>query len=199
MNLRVLLLALPLFTLFLMPACADDTGAEGDSDDTGADEGGTTDKGIVTEDQGDGSHISVVDARNETAFTYFDLETSSKVEPSDDNWDLGFLRFNVATHVEVAVLEGTSFDALTQAPADGYVVDASDPMTAMQETMPGYSFDLWYDYNQSNHVLTARTDILYVVHTPEDNYFKVQMQGYYDEAGTSGYLSLHWAPLTPPA
>jgi len=157
-----------------------------------------TDKGIETMAQGDGSFVSVIDTRDESAFTYLDLESSAEVDADSETWDLGFLRFNVATHVEVAVLEGTDFDALTTAPVDGYRSDASDPETSMKETMPGYAFDLWYDYNMMTHVLTARADLVYVVHTPEDNFYKVQMLDYYDAAGTSGYLSLRWAPLLPP-
>ena len=48
-------------------------------------------------------------------------------------------------------------------------------------------------------MLSARPDLVYVVHTPEDSYFKVQILDYYDDAGTAGYLSLRWAPLAPPA
>lgn len=193
---RVLLL--PFAMMCLTSACtppADDGGDE----EAGGEDGGLGEKGIVSEDQGDGSYVSVVDARDDTAFLYLDFETRAAVDGDGDAWDLGFLRFNVATHVEVAVLEGAKFEDVAAAPADGYAVDASDPETAMQETMPGYAFDLWYDYNPMTHALSARADVVYVVHTPEGNYFKVQMLDYYDEAGTSGYVSLRWAPVTPPA
>jgi hypothetical protein len=192
MNPRALMF--PLALLALTSACtppAEDGGDEGDDEGVG-------DKGIQTEDQGDGSYVSVVDARDEAAFTYLDFEAKAAVDGAGEAWDLGFLRFNVATHVEVAVLEGVRFEDVAQAPADGYVVDASDPETAMQETMPGYAFDLWYDYDPTTHALSARDDVVYVVHTPEGNYFKVQMLDYYDEAGTSGYVSLRWAPVPAP-
>ena len=44
-------------------------------------------------------------------------------------------------------------------------------------------------------MLSARPDLVYVVHTPEDSYFKVQMLDYHDDAGTAGYLSLRCAAL----
>ena len=182
----------PLAMLALFPAC---TPAAAEDASAGDDAG---ERGIQTEDQGDGSFISVVDARDEAAFVYLDFEGKAEVA-AGDAWDLGFARFNVATHVEVAVLMGAAFDEVTAAPADGYVGDAADPETAMQETMPGFAFDLWYDYDPATHVLTARDDLVYVVHTPEGNYFKVQMLDYYDEAGSSGHVTLRWAPLAPPS
>lgn len=182
----------PLAMLALFPAC---TPAADDESSAGDDAG---ERGIQTEDQGDGSFISVVDARDEAAFVYLDFEGKAEVA-AGEAWDLGFARFNVATHVEVAVLMGAAFDEVTAAPADGYVGDAADPETAMQETMPGFAFDLWYDYDPATHVLTARDDLVYVVHTPEGNYFKVQMLDYYDEAGSSGHVTLRWAPLAPPS
>jgi len=188
MNLRFLVFPCTLFACACVPAVDDEV-----------DDPGSTDEVFQTEAQGDGSFISVVDARDEAAFTYIDFESRAGVDGASAAWDLGFLRFNIATHAEVAVLEGADFDALVVAPADGYVVDASDPETAMQETMPGYAFDLWYDYDPMTHVLSARADLVYVVRTPEDNYFKVQLLDYYDDAGTPGLLSLRWAPLAPPA
>lgn len=197
MNLRVLMF--PMAMMALLPACTPGGGDDGSDDDTAGDETGpAADNGIKTEDQGDGSFLSVVDARNEGEFNYFDFESRAEVDGKGETWDLGFLRFNIATHVEVAALEGAVFEDLATAPKDGYAVDASDPETAMQETMPGYAFDLWYDYNPMTHALSARAGVVYVVHTPEGNYFKVQMLDYYDQAGTSGYVSLRWAPIAAP-
>ncbi len=187
MKLHAALLLLPLTAC--LPA---------DTDAVGDDDGGDDDETIRTEDLADGSHITVVDARDETTWQRLDFETSAGVGGASPAWDLGFLRFNVATRVAVASLPGADFDALTVAPSDGYLTDegAGDP--ADQETMPGYAFDLWYDYDHATHVLTAR-DVVYVVRSAEDHYFKVQMQDYYDDAGTAGYVSLRWAPLAPPA
>lgn len=166
---------------------------DGDDGDDGAGDGEV----IHTEDLGDGSHLTVVDARDETTWQHLDFESGAAVSEDSATWDLGFLRFNVATRVEVASLMNVDFDALTVAPADGYLTDAeTDP--ADMETMPGYALDLWYDYDHATHVLTARTDVVYVVHSAEGNYFKVQMQDYYDDAGTAGYVSLRWAPIEAP-
>lgn len=167
-------------------------------EDDGADEDGEGGDGdaIVTEKDGD-SWVSVVDSRDAMVWQRFDFETRSVVDESAD-WDLGFSRFNVETAVEVAVLRDQDYAALTQAPADGYTMDNASADPADMETMPGYAFDLWYVYDTMTHVLTADASLVYVVHTPEGNYFKVQMLDYYDEAGTSGYVSMRWAAVAAP-
>jgi hypothetical protein len=44
------------------------------------------------------------------------------------------------------------------------------------------------------HVLTPRAQV-YVVRTAEGNAFKLEILAYYDDAGTSGMLTIRWAPL----
>lgn len=181
----------PLLLALLAPACL-----PADTDDDASD--ASPDKGIQTEDLGDGSFSTVVDARDEQRWQHFDLESGAEVDEGSAKWDLGFLRFNVSTRVEVAPLEGADFNQITVAPADGYVRDEADPDPADMETMPGYAFDLWYEYDMTTHVLAAR-DVVYVVRSAEGNYFKLQLQDYYDDAGTAGYVTLRWAPVAPPA
>lgn len=36
---------------------------------------------------------------------------------------------------------------------------------------------------------------VYVVRTPEGNYFKLEMLGYDDDAGTPGFIRFRWAAL----
>jgi len=184
----------PLLLLILTAGLAGCLPADGDDDDDSA---GAGDRGVRTEDQGDGSFVTVVDARDDARWRRLDLESGAEVADDSPEWDLGFLRFNIATRVEVAELAGVDFDALTVAPADGYRSDdgAGDP--ADMETMPGYALDLWYDYDHTTHVLRAR-DVVYVVRSSADNYFKLQLQDYYDDAGTSGYVTLRWAAVAPP-
>lgn len=178
--------------LLLLPLIACVPADDGDDDD-----GGGVDRGIVTEDQGDGSFITVVDARDEARWKHLDFESRAEVDAASPAWDLGLLRFNIATRVEVAPLAGADFDAVTVAPASGYVGDGDDADPMDMETMPGYAFDLWYAYDMTTHVLTAR-DVLYVVRSAEGNYFKVQLLDYYDDAGTAGYVALRWAPVSAP-
>lgn len=197
MNNHRLAIILPL----LLAACATTT------DDTGGDDDGAPQDGPArTEDQGDGSFVTVLDASSESEWTHFDFESGEYVEMSAAVWDIGALRFNIKTNggtsgdggAAVAVLDGTSFDAVTEAPADGYKEDAAgDPGVGgeMADITPGYAFDEWFAYNPADHTLAPAPGRIYVVRTPEGNHFKVEMQGYYDDAGTPGFVGFRWAEL----
>src|SRR5690606_7972903 len=129
----------------------------GDGDDEG--ETGELGEPAVTEALGDGVYRTILDATADATWRYYDFESRAHVLPADaaDDpiWDLGALRFNLKTNGgtsgkgggAVAILEGTSFDAVTEAPGDGYAQDtALGPGMggdAMADVSPGYAFDNW--------------------------------------------------------
>lgn len=188
----------------LAAACGSPT-----ADDGGDDDGPSGP--VVTEELGGDVFETVLDATDEAAWIYFDFEAGAQAEPADPAndgaWDLGALRFNVKSNggtsgeggAKVAILEGAGFDAVTAAPADGWIEDAAAaPGTggdAMAETTPGYAFDEWYAYDPMSHTLTPVADRVYVVRTPEGNHFKVEMLAYYDDAGTPGFVRFRWAAI----
>ncbi len=179
-------------------ACTPETGD--DSSDSADSEHPRADEGTIVE----------FDARDYDNWVYFDLESEQVVNPpmpeQSQAWDLAMLRFNVAVNggtsgtggVEVAILKDVAFADVDVAPTTGYVTDASENGPVDMETMPGFAFDLWYDYDISLHVLVPNGTV-YVVRTVEGNYFKVEVLDYYDGAGSPGYMTLLWAPVDPPA
>lgn len=197
-SILALLLAVPL------AACTESPPADTNGDEL------PQDGPVVTEDLGDGSYESVIDSTAEDAWTYFDFESRRAVEPADPTddptWDLAALRFNVKSNggtsgtggVEVAILDGTSFEAVTTAPADGWIADKAEAPGMggeMANVEPGYAFDNWFDYNIMDHTLAPKPDRVYVVRTPEGNHYKLVMLGFYDDAGTPGFVSFRWAEL----
>lgn len=193
---------LHLTVLLTLTACAPPTDDDGDD--------GGLQGPAHTEELGGGAYETVIDATAEEAWTYFDFEARAHATPADPDddavWDLAALRFNVKTNggtsgsggAAVAILEGTSFDAVTSAPADGYVEDAAeDPGVGgeMADVVPGYAFDEWFAYDMMNHTLAPVAGRVYVVRTPEGNHYKVEMLGYYDDAGTPGFVRFRWAAL----
>lgn len=166
---------------------------------------------VVTEDLGDGVYETILDATAEDAWTHFDFETRAHVEPAapedDMVWDVAALRFNLKTNggtsgsggAAVAVLEDTSFDAVTSVPTGGWIEDdATAPGmggSPNANTSPGYAFDNWFAYDIMTHTLAPVEGRVYVVRTPEANHFKVEMLGFYDDAGTPGFVRFRWAAL----
>ncbi|MGB1014850.1 MAG: HmuY family protein [Nannocystaceae bacterium] len=176
------------------------------STETGSETESETGEDTLETDEIDRTTETVVDARDETKWVYLDLESGHFVVPNTPEdtveWDLAFQRFNIAVNggtsgsggVEVAALEGEMFASVIEAPSSGYITDNVQDKPEDMETTPGYAFDLWYDYNPSNHILTPR-ELVYVVRTVEGNFFKVQLLDYYDEAGTSGYVHVIYEDL----
>lgn len=192
----------------LLAACAPDLeesiadGSEsGTSDDGGGDEGGPQ---IQHEDEGNGVTRTVVDSTDDAKWIYLDLESGQQLELADgttsDAWDLGFRRFDVAIDggvsgpggMEAVVLEGVAFADVTEVPAEGWITDAADGDDENED--PDLALAGWYAYDFMTHVLTPHP-IVYVVRTVEGNAFKLEIVDYYDEAGTSGFLTLRWAPV----
>ncbi len=150
-----------------------------------------------------GGQLTTIDATDEEAWIYFDLETGTQVDVedpmTDPSWDLGFRRFHIATNSgvsgsagsEVAVVED-AFETVTAMPADGFLVDEADGDDENED--PDYAFHEWYDYNFMTHVLTPKPQT-YVVVTGAGNAFKVALEHYYDDAGTSGHPRFAWDTL----
>lgn len=163
---------------------------------------------VVTKDLGDGVTEVVVTATEASAWVYFSFATNAEVTPADPatdtTWTLAFQRFMIKTNggingkggVEVAILDGKTFDEVTKAPATGYVSDQADG--ADEDTEPDWVFNLqqtWYEYDPSTHTLAARKRV-YVFKTSA-GYYKLSMTSFYKEKA-SGYPTFQWAKINPP-
>lgn len=157
-----------------------------------------------------GSVVSQVNAADSMSWVYVQLSSGKEVMPLDPQssteWDLALQRYQIKVNggingkggVEVALVTGTAFSALTTAPASGYVTDQAD--SADEDPDPDYAFTqrgTWYSYNVMTHVLTAK-DQVYVVRGTTGAYYKLQLTGYYDQAGSSGYPTFRWATVSAP-
>lgn len=166
---------------------------------------------IATEGNGDDTFTTHVLADDADAWVYFDFQSGAQVSPNvpedDGGWDLAFQRFHVRSNggssgsgqAEVAVLVAANFDALGAAPEGGYIADRDDGDDDGSEPDTAFEIDGgWYAYDPSSHTLTPRARV-YVVRTPEGDYFKLEMLGYYDGAGNDARPSFRWAPLAAPS
>lgn len=192
-----------LLALSLLTACGSLQDGKKDKDDKG---GGDEHATFLHEKQGDGSYVTLVDARSESEWVYLDLEERREIsadEAADSpSWDLAFQRYRVRTNSGTSGSGGggalslaKGFDAVSEAPDGDYLVD--DEESPGVDNDPAYAFHSgkgWYSYDLASHLLAPR-ELVYVLRSAEGNYFKIEMLSYYDEAGSPGFLSFRWARL----
>ncbi|HEX6240905.1 MAG TPA: HmuY family protein, partial [Polyangiales bacterium] len=145
---------------------------------------------------------------SQTDSVYFDLDTGSKVS-EDQGWDLSFKRFHIQLNggvsgsggVQALVLEGREFDALEEAPLEGFSSDEPDA-DADNDSDPDNVFcngeSDWYEYDVGDHTLTSR-QLTYVIASDQQKLYKLVLDGYYDAAGSPAQISFRWARLQGPA
>jgi hypothetical protein len=151
----------------------------------------------------DGVVQSLVDATSKTLPTYIDLDEPKELKFDEaevtNAWDLSFMRDKVRSNgggtnpmgvVEVALLKGVDFAALTRAPASGYLKDGAE---GVFNTAEGG----WYYYDLGVHRLTT-LDHVYVVKTSKGDFVKVKMGSYYDGNGTAARIAVTFAKILPP-
>ena len=158
---------------------------------------------VVNDDQG-GVVVTTVDATHEADWVHLDLANGMQIETADPfanaDWDLGFRRFHVKLNggvsggagVETVPLPDAAFDDVTEPPADGWITDLADGDDENED--PDYAFREWFAYNVATHVLTPHP-IVYVVRTGDGDHYKVQIEEYYDEAGSAAHVAFRWAAL----
>ncbi len=114
-----------------------------------------------------------IDAYDEVAWHFFDFDRASPVVPPDTvGWDLAFRRFTIVPAAGVVDLGVSAFEAVTEAPATGYVES-----TFGRDTL-NTAIDRWYTYSVISHLLEPNGHV-YVVRTAESRYAKLELLSYY--------------------
>lgn len=154
------------------------------------------------------------------SFTYVDLDTASVVAIDDVSslqdltWDLAFKRVAIRSNGghsgsgqgSVAKLSGTSFEEVTQAPADTeFVTDESaddscvvrfDPINAPYTAINLLNVDnptgteSWYSYGGPGGLAPTQGDVYVVKNAEGTTSYKVSI-----DAWEGGVFTLRWAPL----
>jgi hypothetical protein len=199
----------PILPVLMCCACAADLGAGAD-DDTGpaamVDAVGGPNIGHV--DEGDGTLLTTIDATSETEWVHLRLADGQQVDVDDPlaedaGWDLGFLRFHVklaggisgSAGVEAAPIEGVRLHDVSAAPSEGWLTDAPDGDDDNED--PDYALRDWYAYDPMTHVLTPH-DTVWAIRTGDGSLYALRIEGYYDDAGTSGHMQFRWRPIDAP-
>lgn len=164
----------------------------------------------TTVSNGVSTSIIDADAAKTGSWTYLSLGTGSEVSPASPeastDWDLAFQGTTIKANggvsgsgnVSVARLEGVDFDALTTAPAAGYVADAADSDDTGNVPDTGFLVNGgWYSYDATTHVVTPK-QVVYVIRTTAGKFYKVRITDYYDAAKTPRVVTLRWAEVAAP-
>ncbi|HWK99110.1 MAG TPA: HmuY family protein [Parapedobacter sp.] len=127
--------------------------------------------------------VANIDASAETA--YFNFATGKQVPAGSAEWDIAFNRTTVLVNggssgsgnAAATLLKETSFEEVTQQPANGFKTD-----TESEKAIPAGSGNGWYEYNMADHSINPIPNRILVVKTTGAKYVKLEILGYYNEA-----------------
>ncbi|HAN30564.1 MAG TPA: hypothetical protein DCQ06_03110 [Myxococcales bacterium] len=164
-----------------------------------------------------GSVELLIDATDQDNWVFVKIEGTTSVQASEfvpvdptktvgngTEWDLAFRRYKIAVNGgvsgeaghEASYVEDKTFEELSQAPIDGWISDEADGDD--DDSEPDLAFlanEAWYIYDMENHTLTPRKRV-YFVRSLQGEVFKVKIEGYYDDVGTSGRVKIMVGPAT---
>jgi hypothetical protein len=151
-----------------------------------------------------GPAFYTLDARASDQWTFFDFSRGSVVEVPHQfgvDWDLAFQRHKMlvnggATNPKgqggILNLGEAPFEAISDAPADGYVEDTIatiNPDTIVTENL---AIKTWYHYNFLTHLLLPKPNV-YVIRTADGKYAKMRIVSYYCDGGhASGCFTIEY-------
>ena len=130
-----------------------------------------------------------IDATNEEAWAYFSFASGDIVNVEDaensEAWDIGFQRTQVKLNGgisgpgmgSVVMLTETTFEAVTEAPAEGYLTDTEDTLAIVPQSEKG-----WYIYTgPPAHWILPLEDRVFVIKAADRTFTKVRFIGYYKD------------------
>ena len=144
-----------------------------------------------------------IDATNREAWTYFSFASGDIIEVEDaansEAWDIGFQRTQVKLNGgisgpgmgSVVMLTETTFEAVTVAPADGYLADTEDTLAIVPQSEKG-----WYIYTgPPAHWILPMEDRVFVVKAADGTFAKLHFIGYYkdnENKKDSGFVTFEY-------
>ena len=144
-----------------------------------------------------------IDATNREAWAYFSFASGDIVEVEDaansEAWDIGFQRTSVKLNGgisgpgmgSVVMLTETTFEAVTVAPADGYLADTEDTLAIVPQSEKG-----WYIYTgPPAHWVLPLEDRVFVVKAADGTFAKLRFVGYYkdnENKKDSGFVTFEY-------
>ena len=144
-----------------------------------------------------------IDAMSRETWAYFSFASGGVVEIEDaensDAWDIGFQRTQVKLNGgisgpgmgSVVMLTETTFEAVTEAPTDGYKADTADTLAIVPQSEKS-----WYIYTgPPGHQILALEGRVFVIKAADGTFAKVQFIGYYkdnEKQEESGFVTFKY-------
>ena len=144
-----------------------------------------------------------IDATNRETWAYFSFASGDTVKVEDaensEAWDIGFQRTQVKLNGgisgpgmgSVVMLTETTFEAVTEAPADGYLADTEDTLAIVPQSEKG-----WYIYTgPPAHWILPLEDRVFVIEAADGTFAKVRFIGYYkdnENKKDSGFVTFEY-------
>ena len=144
-----------------------------------------------------------IDATNEETWAYFSFASGDTVNVEDaensEAWDIGFQRTQVKLNggisgpgmSSVVMLTETTFEAVTEAPAEGYLADTEDTFAIVPQSEKG-----WYIYTgPPAHWILPLEDRVFVIKAADGMFAKVRFIGYYkdnENKKDSGFVTFEY-------
>jgi hypothetical protein len=156
-----------------------------------------------------------INAAADNPYIYLDLKTGTKVAINDLDartsmaWDIALKRPSLRVNGgetgsggrKLAVVQAATLDAVTAAPAGGYVtddfVDDNCMLLTLQIGEPMSAFGFWYDYDTDTHVVTPKGEV-YVIERPDGTHTAVRIVKFYGDPANpmrGGYYQVEWKQL----
>ena len=144
-----------------------------------------------------------IDATNREAWVYFSFASGNTVDVEDaansEAWDIGFQLTKVKLNGgisgpgmgSVVMLTETVFEAVTEAPADGYLSDTEDTLAIVPQSEKG-----WYIYTgPPAHWILPLEDRVFMIKAADGTFAKVRFIGYYkdnENKKDSGFVTFEY-------
>ena len=144
-----------------------------------------------------------IDATNREAWAYFSFASGDVVDIADaensEAWDIGFQITKVKLNSGVSgpgmggvvMLTETTFEVVTEAPADGYREDTEDTLAIVPQSEKG-----WYIYTgPPAHWILPLEDRVFVIKAADGTFAKVRFIGYYkdnENKKDSGFVTFEY-------
>ncbi len=149
------------------------------------------------------AHTFTIDATSKEEWAYFSFETGDVVEVADainsDAWDIGFQRTQVKLNGGISgpgkgsavMLIDTTFEGVTFAPENGYLIDSEDTLAIVPQSEKG-----WYIYTgPPTHWILPIEDRVFTITAADGTYAKVSFLGYYkdnENKQDSGFVTFEY-------